>query len=148
MKNIIKILSSKIWIFGMISGIAIMAIPEYYFAEKELIIWNLWYNFYMLEISLTVIISLLFGLFIAATLYKIEYFSIKKSGIWVFGGFIGALVSGCPACSITLASYLWLAGFMSLFPYSWIELKVLSVCILLYANYSTIKNLEVCTLKK
>ncbi len=148
MKNIIKILKSQTWILGMIFGIALMVIPEYYFVERDLIIWNLWHTFYVVEISLTVIIALLFWLFIAATLYKINYFSIKKSWIGVFWGFVWALVSGCPACSITLASYLGLASVMSLFPYSGIELKVLSVFILVYANYSTIRNLEVCSIKK
>ena len=148
MKNIIKILKSRIWIIGMIFGIVLMAIPEYYFVEKDLIIWNLGHTFYIIEISLTIIIALLFWLFLAATLYKINYFSLKKSWIWVFWGFIWALVSGCPACSITLASYLWLAGFMSIFPYSLLELKVASVLILIYANYSTIKNLELCKIKK
>ncbi|MDQ7009104.1 MAG: hypothetical protein Q9M94_02335 [Candidatus Gracilibacteria bacterium] len=147
-KNIIKIISSFIGMIGMIIGIAIIAIPAYYFIEKDLIIGNLGHTFFITEITLTVIISLLFGLFIGATLYKINYFSVKKSGIGILGGFIGALVSGCPACSITLASYLGLAGFMYLLPYSGLELKVLSVLILLYANYSTIKNLEVCKIKK
>lgn len=148
LKNIIKIINSLIWIIWIIIGIAIIAIPGYYFMEKDLVIWNLWHSFYLIEISLTIIIGLLFWLFIWATLYKINYFSVKKSWIWILGWFLWALVSGCPACSITLASYLWLAWFISVFPYSGLELKVLSVLILLYANYSTIKTLEVCKIKK
>jgi hypothetical protein len=143
-----KILKSRIGIFGMVFWVVAIAIPEYYFVEKDLIIWNLGYTFFVVEISLTVIIALLFWLFIAATLYKINYFSIKKSWVWIIWWFLGALVSGCPACSITLASYLGLAWFMSIFPYSWLELKVVSVLILIYANFSTIKNLEVCNIKK
>jgi len=146
--NILKILSSKWGMLWMIVWIFLMAIPEYYFVEKDLIIWNLWHTFYVIEITLTVIIAVLFWLFLWATLYKINYFSVKKSWVGIFGGFIWALVSGCPACSFTLASYLWLAGFMTYFPYSWIELKFLSVFVLVYANYSTIKNLEVCKIKK
>lgn len=147
-KNTFKIIRSFIWIIWIIIGIAIIAIPSYYFMNKDLIIGNLWHTFYITEMSLTIVIALLFWLFIWATLYKINYFSVKKSWIWILGWFLWALVSGCPACSVTLASYLWLAWFMYLFPYSWLELKILSVLILLYANYSTIKTLEVCKIKK
>lgn len=146
-RNTVKIIKSLIWSIWIIIGILIIIIPAYYFFDKDLIIWNLWFNFYIAEITLTIIISVLFWIFIWATLYKINYFSIKKSWIWLFWGFIWALVSWCPACSITLASYLWLASFMYLFPYWWLELKVLSIIILIYANYITIKNLEVCKIK-
>ena len=145
--NIAKITKSYIWFIWIIIGILIISMPAYYFMEKDLIIWNLGYSFYLTEVTLTIVISILFWLFIWATFYKINYFSIKKSWIWILGWFLWALVSWCPACSITLASYLWLASFMYLLPYSWLELKILSVLILLYANYSTIKNLEVCKIK-
>ena len=147
LKNIIKIISSFIWIIWIIIGISIIVIPAYYFMNKDLIIWNLGHNFYITEMSLTVVISLLFWLFLWATLYKINYFSVKKSWIWIIWWFLWALVSWCPACSITLASYLGLASFMSLFPYWGLELKFLSVFILLYANYSVLKNLEICKFK-
>ena len=143
-KNTIKITRSFIWIIGIIIGIAIIAIPGYYFVEKDLIIGNLGYTFYFIEMTLTGIIALLFWLFIWATVYKIHYFSIKKSWIWIIWGFLWALVSWCPACSVTLASYLWLAWFIYLLPYWWLELKILSIIILVYVNYSVIKRLEVC----
>ncbi len=148
LQNTLKVFTSIIGIVWIILGGAIIALPGYYFMEKELIIGNLGYPFYITELTLTVIISLLFGLFLGATLYKMKYFSIKKSWIGVIGWFLWVLVSGCPACSITLASYLGFAGFMYIFPYSWLELKFLSVAILLYANYTTIKNLEVCSLQR
>jgi len=148
LKNILKILKSKIWIFGIILGITIIIIPSYYFFEKDLIIWNFWYSYYLLEVSLTVIIALLFWLFLGSTLYKMKYFSVKKSGIWFFWWLIWILVSGCPACSITLASYFWLAWIISVFPFWWIELKILSIIMLLYVVFITIRNLEVCKIKK
>ncbi len=147
LKKVFKIITSFVWVIWIVIGIAIIAVPAYYFMNKDLIIWNLGHSFYVTEMSLTIIISVLFGLFMWATLYKISYFSVKKTGIWILGWFLWALVSWCPACSITLASYLWLASLISLFPYSGLELKILSVLILLYANYSTIKDLEICKVK-
>lgn len=144
LRNLYKIIKSPIWILGFILWVIIIWFPAYYFTQKDLIIWNLWHNFYVTEISLTIVMSLLFGFFIWSTFYKINYFSVKRTWIWIFWWFIWALVSWCPACSITLASYLWLAWFMYLLPYSWLELKILSIIILFMVNYSTIKNLETC----
>jgi len=150
MKNLLKVLKSKIWIFGIILGSVIIALPSYYFFDKEMIIWNFWYNYYLLELSLIIIISILFWLFLWASLYKIIYFSKieKKSSLWLFWWFIWILVTGCPACSITLASYFGLASVISVFPFWWIELKIISVFLLLYVVYTTIRDLEVCKIKK
>jgi len=149
MNNLLKVLKSKIWIFGIILGSAIIALPSYYFFDWEMIIWNFWYNYYLLELTLTITISILFGLFVGSTLYKMIYFSSeKKSSIWFIWWFLGILVSGCPACSITLASYFGLAGIISVFPFWWIELKIISVFLLLYVVYTTIRDLEVCKIKK
>jgi hypothetical protein len=148
LKNLIKILKSKIWIFGIIFGILIISIPSYYFFKKELIIWNMWYYYYLLEISLTIIIAILFWLFFWLTLYKMFFFSKSKTWIWFIWWFLWILVSGCPACTITFASYLGLAWIISVFPFWWIELKILSVLILLYAVYVWIRDLELCKIKK
>ena len=145
--NIIKIFTSWLWIFGFILWILIIVIPSIYFIQQELIIWNLGYNFFIVEVSLTFLISILFWIFLWSTFYKIKYFQVKKTSIWFFGWFLWVLVSGCPACSITLASYVWLASIISTLPYYWLELKVLSLWMLLYANYSTLKNLELCIIK-
>jgi hypothetical protein len=57
-------------------------------------------------------------------------------------------VSGCPACSITLASYLGLAGVFALLPYNGLELKIVGTLVLIWSVYSNIKNLKVCSIKK
>ena len=146
--NAKKLFYKKASLLVMLLWIFIIAAPSYYFTNSLLIIWNLWVMFYYTEIILTLVISLLFWIFLAAVFYKLNYFSTKKYWIWMFWAFIWVVVSGCPACSITLASYIWLAGIISVFPYSWLELKFISVLLLLYANYYTIKNLELCKIKK
>jgi hypothetical protein len=146
--NIKKVFLSLHWIIWITLGIVIIAVPSYYFIEKDIIIGNLWYTFYISEVIFNTLIALLFWLFLWWTVYKIHYFQIKKSSIWFLWWFLGLLISGCPACSITLASYLWLASVISIFPYFWLELKVLSTILLLYADYFIFKNLQTCNIKK
>lgn len=146
-KNIIKVLQSKIWFFWIILGLLIISLPSFYFIDSELIIWNLWYSFFITEIILSVFIAWLFWIFLWSTLYKVKFFNVKESKTWFLWGFLGLLVSGCPACSITLASYIGLAWILSTFPYYWLELKFLSFFMLIYACYSTLNNLELCRVK-
>jgi len=146
-KNIIKVLQSKIGVFWLFFGWSIIALPSIYFLEPQLIIWNLWYSFFITEVVLTVIIALLFWLFLWSTLYKVNFFKIRESKSGYFWGFLGLIVSGCPACSITLASYIWLAGIISTFPYHWLELKFISIFMLIYSCYSTLSHLELCKIK-
>ena len=147
LKNINKVFRSPHACTWILLGISFIVIPSYYFVEKEAIVWNLGYVFYLSEVILNSIIALLFWLFIGGTIYKIQYFSVKKSCIWFLGWFLGILISSCPACSITLASYLWLASIIWVLPYYGLELKILSVLLLLYATYFTFKDLETCRIK-
>ena len=148
LENIKKVIKSEIWVAGIIIGIVIIAIPSYLFFESELIIWNFWYNYYLLEIILTILIAILFWFFIGSTFYKMKFFSKKNSWLWFFAWFLWILVSWCPACSITFASYLWLSWVIAVLPFWGIELKIISILILLYVIFLTIKNLEICKVKK
>ncbi len=148
LQNILKTLKTKVWILWFIIWNLIILIPMFVFMDSELIINNLWFKFFVIEIILTILIWIIFWLFLAWTLYKIKFFSSPwAKTTWFFGWVLWVLVAGCPACSITLASYAWLAWVISVFPYEWLELKILSIFFLLYANYSTYKNLESCKLK-
>jgi len=65
----------------------------------------------------------------------------------MLGGFLGVVVSGCPACSITLASYLGFASIVSSLPFFGIELKIVSLLLLLYVLYITLRDIDVCKVK-
>ena len=146
-RNLLKVLKSPTGLFWTIIWILIIAIPSYLFTDKQTIVFNMWIWIYTFEIVLSFLIAILFGIFLWATIYKIKYFSVKKTWVWVFAWFIGVLVSWCPACSLCLASFFWLAWFLQFFPYWWIELKAISVLLLLFACYNALKNLETCNLK-
>lgn len=149
-KNLKKVLYKKLsFLATIISIVAIWAL-FYFFDDSQLTIWNLGYNFYITQFTLEIIISLLFWIFVWATIYKLTYFSsnnTKNNFIWWLGWFFWVLVTGCPACSITIASYIWLASIISVFPYHGLELKVLSFVLLLYVVYDTLYNLEICKVK-
>ena len=138
-KHLMKLLKSPIWLFWIILWIIIISIPSFLFIRKEHFVFNEIMHLFYLEVSLSIIIAVLFWIFLWATLYKMKYFSTAKksdSSVWVIAWFLWVL-----------ASIFWLAGFIQFFPYWWIELKIISVVFLLYACYSTLKNLEVCKLK-
>lgn len=105
-------------------------------------------NFMVRQILDVSVLVLLFGLI---KLFVYKYLHIwwgdKGTGLWLWGGILSLIVTGCPACSIWLASYLWLSAFISWLPYDGVELKVLSVLLMWYAVYDMWKKLDVCELR-
>lgn len=146
-KNLIKVISSAIGLFGILLGVVIILLPTYYFLDRTLVIGNLWYAFYLTEIILSYIVSILFWLFLGASLYKIHYFRVQAASTGALGGFLWILVAGCPACSVTLASYIGLTGIISILPFYGLELKILSIFLLIFSVSSILRNLEICRVK-
>ena len=126
----------------------------YFFSTQmadELIKVNYGVIYYNIVWILQILISLLLSLFIVLSVFKIRYFStvsITQNGVGGVGSTLGILVAGCPACSITIASYLGLASFISFFPYDGLELKFLSFILLLVVNFYLLRDLQVCKIKK
>jgi hypothetical protein len=149
--NLKKVLTKKSSLIAIIIAILSIWFLFLYFKNTDLIIGNLWLTFYISELILDILVAILFWLFIWSTVYKIMYFAWptkKTMWVWWVASFFWILVSGCPSCSITLASYLGFASILSVLPYHWIELKVLSFIMLLYVVYDTLKTLEICNIKK
>lgn len=149
-RNFLKIFSNKYSIIWFFLWVFIMLLPTYFFTWKERhgMIMGMWDNYFYFMLSLDIFLAILFGIFLAGTLYKMIYFGNKKtSKLWFVWWFLGSLVWGCTSCSLTLASYLGLASFMAFLPYGWLEIKILSILLLIYVVFVTLKNLEVCNLK-
>jgi len=148
--NLKKVLQDKISLWIGILTILISWTIWRYFTNLDLTIGNMWTWFAYTELILYGSFSILFGIFVASSVYQWKYFSemnAKTSGIgWVWGIF-GMLVAWCPACSITLASYLGIASVMSFLPWKWMELKILGIAFLLYACWNILSNLETCKLR-
>jgi len=145
----IRVISSLPGTIGFFTGVILLTWINMYFLNAELTIGNLGITFFVIQMFLDTAITLLFSLFLAATLYKMYRFRIpeKKTGVWMLGGFLGVVVSGCPACSITLASYLGFASIVSSLPFFGIELKIVSLLLLLYVLYITLRDIDVCKVK-
>jgi len=102
------------------------------------------------QIILQILISILFSIYLPISIYKIRLYKsipIKENLTSSTGTILGILVAGCPACSITLASYLGLASIISFLPYYGLELKIIAIPLLIYSNYSLLKNLKICNRK-
>lgn len=149
-KNLLKIFSSKYGIIWFLIWSMIILTPTYFFTwswREQLVLW-MWDIYFYSILFLDLFLAFLFAIFVWATLYKMTYFWNKKaSKLWFLWWFLGALVWGCASCSLTLASVLWLWAFISFLPYGWLELKILSIFLLLYVCFTTLKNLWVCNIK-
>lgn len=98
----------------------------------------------ILDGSVLVLLFLLIKLFV----YKYIHVGGGWSGAGLGWGILSLIVTGCPACSIGLASYLGLSAFISWLPYDGVELKVISVLLMWYAVYDMWKKLDVCEIRK
>jgi len=151
LQNSLEVFSNKKYLFFSFFSFLFIGIIFYYFTEVELIRGNFGEAYLWIQILLQLFISILFAMFLPISVYKyvkFSNFSVKENSSSVFGTFLGVLVMGCPACSITLASYVGLAGLISILPFFGLELKVLALAFLLYANYSLLINLNACNVKK
>lgn len=96
--------------------------------------------------------SVLVLLFAMIKLFVYKYLNVggkdRGSWAWLGGGILSLIVTGCPACSITLASYLWLSSMIAWLPYDGLELKILAVLLMWYGVYDMWKNLDLCEMKK
>lgn len=140
----------KYSLLGIIIGLIYFSIV-YIYSNSDLTIGNLGMNYFIIQTITQIIIGILFMIFVPVSAYKIilfSDFSAKENSSGILGGFVAIVVAGCPACSITLASYIGLAGFFSIFPFYGLELKVLTIPLMGWANYSLIKNLTACQMKR
>lgn len=125
----------------------LMSLLQYRQFDFQLVLWNFWLVFARAEVVLYILITVLFALFVMAQIYKIRYFGLgekKKSVSGFFGWIIGILTVGCPACSITIASFIGLSWLIALLPFEWLELKVIAIWLLLWANYMILRDLTIC----
>ena len=98
------------------------------------------------SIGLTVIISALAGINFAMMAYKIKRVkmmnSVKSNSSAVLGGAFAAFTPGCPACTAPLAVILGAIGGLSLFPMQGLELKFISVGVLIFSVYWITRSIQ------
>ncbi|RZD45473.1 MAG: hypothetical protein CXT78_05215 [Thaumarchaeota archaeon] len=146
--NVLRI--KKYALIGIISGVSLGIIyyfltmsmlPTHFDAAIELA------PYYILtSIGLTIAISTLAGINFAMMAYKMNQIkkmnSVKSNSSAIFGGIFAAFTPGCPACTAPLAVILGAVGGLSLFPMQGLELKFISVGVLIFSIYWITKGLQ------
>ena len=98
------------------------------------------------SIGLTVAVSALAGINFALMAFKIKRMkmmnSVKSNSSAVLGGAFAAFTPGCPACTAPLAVILGAIGGLSLFPMQGLELKFISVGVLIFSIYWITRGLQ------
>ena len=150
-ENILLVFKSPWSLLWWLIAWFIVGVLWWYFMDFDLIIWNQWHVVAYTELSLFFVFVLLFSVFVSISIYKILYFrsgDARQIWLWWVGWFLSLLVMWCPACSITLASYIWLASILSLLPYNGLELKVIWIVFLVYACIVSLRSLQTCALQE
>ena len=146
--NVLRI--KKFAIIGIISGVGLGII--YYFLTMSMLPTHfdaaveLAPHYILTSIGLTIAISTLAGINFAMMGYKMNQIkkmnSVKSNSSAIFGGIFAAFTPGCPACTAPLAVILGAVGGLSLFPMQGLELKFISVGVLVFSIYWITKGLQ------
>jgi len=103
-------------------------------------------HYIITSIGLTIVISTLGGINFAMMAYKMNQIkkmnSVKTNSTAIFGGVFAAFTPGCPACTAPLAVILGAVGGLSLFPMQGLELKFISVGVLIFSIYWIVRGLQ------
>ena len=140
----------KYAMIGIISGVGLGIIyyfltmsmlPTHFDVEVELAP-----HYILTSIGLTIVISTLAGINFAMMGYKMSQMkkmnSVKSNSSAIFGGVFAAFTPGCPACTAPLAVILGAVGGLSLFPMQGLELKFISVGVLIFSIYWITRGLQ------
>ena len=116
-------------------------LPTHFDAISEIAPWHI-----AASIGLTAIISSLGGINFAMIAFRMKRIrmmnSVKSNSTTVLGGVFAAFTPGCPACTAPLAVVLGAVGGLSLFPLQGLELKFISVGVLIFSIYWIARGLQ------
>ena len=116
-------------------------LPTHFDVISEIVPWYI-----AASIGLTVIISSLGGINFAMIAFRMKRIkmmnSVKSNSTTVLGGVFAAFTPGCPACTAPLAVVLGAVGGLSLFPMQGLELKFISVGVLIFSIYWIARGLQ------
>lgn len=115
------------------------------------------YTYAYFDSALSFGVVLFFPLLLAAIVYRSFLFGFSptaKEPRWflgIIGGITGIFISGASCCGVTLISLLGLTsviGFLEIFPYDGLEIKILWLILLLYAYFDIYAHIDNCKIKK
>ena len=116
-------------------------LPTHFGIAKEITL-----TYIITSITLTIAISSLAGINFALIAFKINRMkmmnSVKSNSSTLIGGAFAAFTPGCPACTAPLAVILGAVGGLSLFPMQGLELKFISIGVLIFSIYWIARGLQ------
>ena len=146
--NVLKI--KRYATIGIVSGFGLGII--YYFLTMSMLpthfdaAMEISPSYIITSVILTVVISALAGINFAMMAYRIQRMrmmnSVKSNSSAMLGGAFAAFTPGCPACTAPLAVILGAIGGLSLFPMQGLELKFISVGVLIFSIYWIARGLQ------
>ncbi|MCV0366573.1 MAG: hypothetical protein K5798_04845 [Nitrosopumilus sp.] len=103
-------------------------------------------SYIITSVGLTITISALAGINFAMMTFKMKRMkmmnSVKGNSSSIVGGVFAAFTPGCPACTAPLAVVLGAIGGLSLFPMQGLELKFVSVGVLIFSIFWIARGLQ------
>ena len=103
-------------------------------------------SYIAISIGLTAAVSILGGINIAMIAYRMARMrmanSAKSSSSAALGGMFAMFTPGCPACTAPLAVVLGAVGGLSVFPMQGLELKIISVGVLVFSIYWIARSMQ------
>ncbi len=147
--NIKQVFNQKKYIAVTVITALIIGYFMFYFTNYDLIEGNMGHLYANLQVLLQLLFSVLIGINVSLLFYQINTASAAKgAGSTAIGSILGIIVSGCPSCGITLASYIGLASFFSFLPFYGIEIKIIGVFVLVYSTFSISKRIGKCEISE
>ena len=134
------------YVLTILSGL-LMGSVLFYFTEYDLIVGNIGKIYADIQVASQILISVLFGVNLSVLWYKLKLSSgndVTAKSTTALGSVMAIIVSGCPACGVTLAGYLGLASVFSAFPLYGLELKIAGLLLLLFSTNYLLVNLNKC----
>ena len=130
-------------------NVSINAFLVYYFIFLQTTTFNIFWQtnsllYSALSLVLTILICLLFGIAASFVIWSWKNKKQKnpsQTGNGLIGGFLGAFSIGCPSCGSFLLPLLGFYGGLAAFPFQGLEIKILSVFLLMYSTHSSAKDI-------
>ena len=134
-------------VLGLSLSLNVLAV--YYFIFSQSTTFRVYFDsnttFYnWASIISSVVISLLFGLVLTFLIWQWKNRKAQNPahvGNSLISGFLGAISTGCPVCGAFLVSLLGIGGGLAAFPFQGLEIKVISLGLLGFANFSLARTI-------
>jgi hypothetical protein len=136
-KNLKIVYSDNLSYLTTINSVLLIGVIMAYFTKYNLTKADMGIFFANIEVVLQILIAIFFAINIAILGYRLKYTTgvkIASTGSSSIGSLIGIITAGCPFYGASIASFLGLTSFLSLFPFYGLELKMLGLSLLVYST--------------